>query len=99
MQEVCKDVEGKDSICKILLHDVAASSTAVFVLKLECPLNNRTGLYAGSRNYLVQFTRFYVADTQIAVLSGTRGLEGQDSSVGIATNYGLDGPRIDSQWG
>ena len=24
---------------------------------------------------------------------------GQDSSVGIATRYGLDGPGIESQWG
>ena len=26
-------------------------------------------------------------------------LFGQDSSVGIATRYGLDGPRIESRWG
>jgi len=25
--------------------------------------------------------------------------DGQDSSVGIATRYGLDGQRIDSRWG
>ena len=25
--------------------------------------------------------------------------EGRDSSVGIATRYGLDGSRIESQWG
>ena len=24
---------------------------------------------------------------------------GRDSSVGIATRYGLDGPRIESRWG
>ena len=24
---------------------------------------------------------------------------GRDSSVGIATHYGLDGPGIESQWG
>ena len=24
---------------------------------------------------------------------------GRDSSVGIATRYGLDGPAIDSRWG
>ena len=24
---------------------------------------------------------------------------GRDGSVGIATGYGLDGPRIDSRWG
>ena len=24
---------------------------------------------------------------------------GRDSSVGIATGYGLDGPRIESRWG
>jgi hypothetical protein len=26
-------------------------------------------------------------------------LKGPDSSVGIATRYGLDGPGIESQWG
>ena len=26
-------------------------------------------------------------------------LEGSDSSVGIATRYGLDGPKIESPWG
>ena len=25
--------------------------------------------------------------------------KGQDSAVGIATRYGLDGPGIESQWG
>jgi hypothetical protein len=60
-QEVYKDIEGKDAICKLLLRDVAVTSTAVFVLKLECSLNNRTGFYAGSRPYLAHVTRFYVA--------------------------------------
>jgi hypothetical protein len=27
------------------------------------------------------------------------GIVGRDSSVGIATRYGLDGPRIESRWG
>ena len=27
------------------------------------------------------------------------GRTGRDSSVGIATRYGLDGPGIDSRWG
>jgi hypothetical protein len=26
-------------------------------------------------------------------------MEGRDSSVGIVTGYGLDGPRIESRWG
>ena len=26
-------------------------------------------------------------------------ISGRDSSVGIATRYGLDGPGIESQWG
>jgi len=28
-----------------------------------------------------------------------REFEGRDSSVGIATRYGLDGPGIESRWG
>jgi hypothetical protein len=30
---------------------------------------------------------------------GTRWLRGRDSSMGIATRYGLDGPRIEFWWG
>ena len=30
---------------------------------------------------------------------GFKGLKGRDSSVGIATRYGLGGPRIVSRWG
>ena len=26
-------------------------------------------------------------------------IEGRDSSVGIATRYGLDGPRVEPRWG
>jgi hypothetical protein len=29
----------------------------------------------------------------------TLAVEGRDSSVGIATRYGLDGPGIESRWG
>ena len=36
----------------------------------------------------------------VAIFICSRGsLEGRDSSVGIATRYGLDGPGIESRWG
>ena len=58
----------------------------MFVLKLECSLNNRTGLYAGSRPYLAHFTRFYVADTHPDILSGTRGLTLEAACTAASVN-------------
>jgi hypothetical protein len=39
---------------------------------------------------------YYEADFKFIELYGCGG---RDSSVGIATGYGLDGPRIESRWG
>ena len=45
---------------------------------------------------VIGFERSYVAKI-ISVLTCPR--SGPDSSVGIATGYGLDGPGIESRWG
>ena len=39
----------------------------------------------------------YMADVSYDEL--TLSMAGRDSSVGMATRYGLDGPDIESQWG
>jgi hypothetical protein len=41
---------------------------------------------------------FHVMDTRVFYMD-TLFLSGPDSSVGIATGYGLDGPGIESRWG
>jgi len=38
------------------------------------------------------------SDQEVLLCSGSFNW-GRDSSVGIATRYGLDGPGIESQWG
>jgi hypothetical protein len=40
-----------------------------------------------------------VAVTRVGVESVPLHIVGRDSSVGIATRYGLDGPGIESRWG
>jgi hypothetical protein len=49
------------------------------------------------------FGRYKLELWSLAVLKrhnlGTKFLVGQDSSVGIATRYGLDGPGIEFRWG
>ena len=49
-----------------------------------------------------QFSRIFVHVLQnipINLMWATITLRGPDSSVGIATRYGLDGPVIESRWG
>lgn len=84
-QEVCKDIEGKDSISKLVVRDVAARSTAVFVLKLQCSLN-KTGPYAGSRPYLAHFTHSNVAGAHIDILSGTRSWTVEAACTSVSVN-------------
>jgi hypothetical protein len=46
--------------------------------------------------YLFHFVSFKVRDV---FKDGTFFSSGPDSSAGIATAYGMDGPRIESRWG
>jgi hypothetical protein len=47
----------------------------------------------------VSYQDFSVAENLKTNYKGTDCSNGWDSSVGIATRYGLDGPVIDSRWG
>ena len=47
----------------------------------------------------VIFCALLRATESALVLFVTRFCVGRDSSVGISTRYGLNGPRIESQWG
>jgi len=47
-----------------------------------------------SERKLSQIVRFHIIIIIIIII-----IMGRDSSVGIATHYGPDGPRIESRWG
>jgi hypothetical protein len=49
------------------------------------------------RNFHPKFTKKQNTEF-IDVTTGGKQHQGQDSSVGIATRYGLEGPWIESQW-
>ena len=56
-----------------------------------CPYIDRNSIHILSiplRSFLISFSDQYLALPR-----------GRDSSVGIATRYGLDGPGIESRWG
>jgi hypothetical protein len=51
---------------------------------------------------LLQWSHFFIAMITVACMTMchcARNTVGRDSSVGITTRYGLDGPRIESRWG
>jgi hypothetical protein len=59
-------------------------------------------------NFLVDFVTQFISHTicptdllqhNVSNFSGTSDLRGPGSSVGIATDYGLDVPGIESRWG
>ena len=44
-------------------------------------------------------TLMLLRDSLVGILSGLLTASGGDSSVDIATHYGLEGPGIESRWG
>jgi hypothetical protein len=45
------------------------------------------------------FLKILVFSLYVYLTASTKGQRGPGSSVGIATDYGLEGPGIESRWG
>jgi hypothetical protein len=66
---------------------------------LDCPLSTCIGPFGMSEVFVVLLSVSFCFSFVLLVSFGTRLRWGPDSSVGVATGYGLDCPGIESRWG
>jgi hypothetical protein len=50
-------------------------------------------------SHSIEIIKQAAIELKINLISGSKFCVGRDSSVGIATHFGLDGPWIESRWG
>ena len=69
-------------------------------MKMELTEGSETSAYINQTpgNY-PKGNLLYALELKIKLISGSNFCVGRDSSVGIATHFGLNGPGIESRWG
>jgi len=93
-RKVCGKTPGDIFIIKGRLHRILKSE---YYLRHVCPSawNNLNG----TRQIVMKHNTWVHSENMAREMKELYNLRGRDSSVGIATRYGLDGPGIECRWG
>jgi hypothetical protein len=85
------------ALCRVRLRNVAATGVRLSSLSTSARL---AGIVIVAVRMYPASVAVHVSRFEAGCFQGIRTvIIGRDSSVGIATRYGLDGPAIESRWG
>jgi hypothetical protein len=91
------------TICRLCLQHVKRMAAREYVISMEFSRHQPKSNHAIASPSLGMDTQLLTTQTLTGAwlpVGSRRFLNrGRDSSVGIATRYGLEGPGIESQWG